>query len=156
MKVLGILLCVQLVACQSNLKESIASGSSSSVASENSSSQMAIDSCTPDTVLGNAFANQTSNLQVLVKGSVVRLLADDTAGDRHQRFIISLQSGQTLLVAHNIDLAARVENLQTGTVVRIFGVYEWNGEGGVLHWTHRDPEKVHVDGWIEVGSVRYQ
>ena len=35
-------------------------------------------------------------------------LPDDNKGTRHQRFILKLSSGQTLLVAHNIDLADKI------------------------------------------------
>ena len=33
-------------------------------------------------------------------GTVMRVLADDDDGSRHQRFILRLGSGQTVLVAH--------------------------------------------------------
>lgn len=87
-------------------------------------------------------------VQVKGQGKVVAILPDDTKGSRHQRFIIELQSRQTLLVAHNIDLAPRVENLREGDRIEFFGEYEWNPEGGVIHWTHRDPAGRHVHGWI--------
>jgi hypothetical protein len=56
-------------------------------------------------------------------------------GSRHQRFILELGSGQTLLVAHNIDLAPRLPALAVGETVDFNGVYEWTPEGGVIHWT---------------------
>lgn len=58
-----------------------------------------------DAIIANAFSNHESNLQVSGQGVVTRLLADDNSGSRHQKFIIKLSSGQTLLIAHNIDLA---------------------------------------------------
>ena len=36
------------------------------------------------------------------------------------------------------------------------GVYEWNGEGGVVHWTHHDPDGSHTPGWLEHAGLRYQ
>lgn len=39
---------------------------------------------------------------------------DDTNGSRHQRFLLALDAGHTLLVAHNIDLAPRVPELRSG------------------------------------------
>lgn len=100
-------------------------------------------------VLENAFNRRTSNIQVLVSGRVTAILADDNDGDRHQRFILQLANSQTLLVAHNIDIAPRVSGLQVGDVVYVYGEYEWNSQGGVLHWTHRDPSRRHVDGFID-------
>ena len=87
---------------------------------------------------------------------VEKILPDDREGRRHQRFILKLDSGQTLLVAHNIDLAPRVAPLTKGDRVAFFGEYEWNPQGGVLHWTHHDPRGRHVGGWLEHKGVRYQ
>ena len=72
------------------------------------------------------------------QGVVVRLLSDDHDGSRHQRFVVDTRNGQTVLVAHNIDLAERVP-VGIGDRIRFRGTYEWNPLGGVVHWTHRDP-----------------
>jgi hypothetical protein len=109
-----------------------------------------------DAVLARAFAERTSGLEVEGQGTVERLLADDTSGERHQRFIVRLASGQTLLIAHNIDVAPRVEGLQAGDWVSFKGEYVWNAEGGIVHWTHRDPGAGHVAGWIEYRGKTYQ
>lgn len=111
---------------------------------------------TPDADLAKAFADHAAALQVLVRGTVVKHLADDVEGDRHQRFILKLESGQTLLVAHNIDLATRVPASSLGKVVYAYGQYEWNDEGGVVHWTHKDPGGTHVDGWLQFEGTRYE
>ena len=110
---------------------------------------------TGDAILARAFEERAHDLQVKGGGTVVRVLADDTAGGRHQRFVMRLDSGQTLLVAHNIDLAPRVEDLQEGDAVAFRGVYEWNAEGGTIHWTHRDPEGKHASGWLRRGGRTY-
>jgi len=109
-----------------------------------------------DAAFANAYRNRKSNLQLTGSGTMVKLLPDDNKGSRHQRFIVRLQSGQTLLVAHNIDLAPRVSSLKKGDVVRFNGEYEWNKKGGTIHWTHRDPRGVHEAGWIEHNGQRYQ
>ena len=109
-----------------------------------------------DDALTGAFESHRSNVQVRGGGSVTKVLADDKEGSRHQRFIVRLASGHTVLIAHNIDLAGRVSSLQPGDPVEFFGEYEWNERGGVVHWTHRDPQHSHVDGWIKHNGHTYQ
>jgi hypothetical protein len=109
-----------------------------------------------DAVFAEAFAEQRSGLLVQGRGTVERLLADDTDGDRHQRFVVRLASGQTLLIVHNLDVAPRVEELQVGGPVAFKGEYEWNGQGGLVHWTHHDPDGSHAPGWIEFRGKKYQ
>jgi hypothetical protein len=96
-----------------------------------------------------AFEQHKRNLQVEGRGVVKRILSDDNDGGKHQRFILELGSGQTLLIAHNIDLAPRIQGLQTGDEVEFYGEYEWNPEGGVIHWTHHDPTGKHQGGWLQ-------
>jgi len=109
-----------------------------------------------DSSIGRAFKNRTSNVQVKGEGVVSRVLADDIAGSRHQRFILRLASGQTLLIVHNIDIAARVAGLKEDDRVRFYGEYVWNEKGGIIHWTHHDPEGRHVTGWLKHNGRTYQ
>jgi hypothetical protein len=102
----------------------------------------------------DAFRNHRSGVMVTAEGSVIRLLADDNDGSRHQRFIIRLASGQTLLIAHNIDLSTRVP-VQQNVLVKLHGQFEWSEKGGTVHWTHRDPKQKHEAGWIEISGQRY-
>lgn len=85
-----------------------------------------------------------------VTGFVKKLLPDDNEGSRHQRIIIDIGNRNTLLIAHNIDLADRVP-LGMGDRVRVRGMYEWNHLGGLMHWTHHDPH-----GLEDGGFVRYR
>ena len=73
-----------------------------------------------------AFQQQQNNVQVRASGVVKAILADDHEGSRHQKFILSLQNGLTVLVAHNIDLAPRIENVQKGDTVEFYGEYEYS------------------------------
>ena len=102
------------------------------------------------------FENRQSDVQIEVSGEVIRLLADDNDGSRHQRFIVELPSGLSLLVAHNIDLAPRIENLQVGDEVDLYGEYVWSEKGGIMHWTHHDPANRHPHGWIRHDGELYQ
>ena len=87
---------------------------------------------------------------------VTRILSDDLEGSRHQRFILKLETGQTLLIAHNIDIAPRIKTLKVDDDVGFFGVYEWNSKGGTIHWTHHDPDGRHVPGWLKHNGKVYQ
>ena len=103
-----------------------------------------------------AIKNQRSDVQVQGRGVVSRLLPDDNEGSRHQKFIVKLSSGQSVLIAHNIDLAPRIAELKTGDNIAFYGEYEWNEKGGVLHWTHDDPAGRHEDGWLKHNRKIYQ
>ena len=109
-----------------------------------------------DRAIAELFDQHRSGVQVTGAGTVTRILADDDEGSRHQRFIVRLASGQTLLIAHNIDVAPRVEPLAVGDSVAFRGIYEWNSEGGLVHWTHHDPDGVHPPGWIEHDGTVFQ
>lgn len=106
--------------------------------------------------LQKAYKNRQSDLQVQGEGVVIKLLRDDLEGSRHQKFILKLITGQTLLVSHNIDLAPRIATLQTGDTVGFYGEYEWNSKGGVIHWTHHDPDGRHIGGWLKHKDKTYQ
>ena len=109
-----------------------------------------------DEQLAVAFANQQRNLQIQGEGLVSAMLPDDTTGSQHQRFILRLTSGQSLLIAHNIDLAPRIADLNIGDRVEFYGEYAWNPEGGVVHWTHHDPDGRHAAGWLRHNGKLYQ
>lgn len=106
-----------------------------------------------DTRLAWLFANKVSEVQATCSGLVILKLPDDIADIRHQRFIIQLASGQTLLIAHNIDLAKRVKPLRIGDKVSVRGEYIWNEKGGLIHYTHDDPAGIDAGGWIKRKGV---
>lgn len=107
-------------------------------------------------IIDKAYSEKRSDVQVQGVGVVVKVLSDDNKGSRHQRFLLKLSSKLTLLVAHNIDLSPRIENLKEGDSVEFYGEYEWNDKGGVIHWTHHDPRKKHKDGWLKHNGQIYQ
>ena len=113
-------------------------------------------SANSDSALTEAHENRRSNVQVRGDGEVTRILSDDNDGSRHQRFVLRLDSGHTILVAHNIDLAPRVASIRVGDLVEFYGVYEWNERGGVVHWTHHDPQGEHIGGWLKHQGNTYQ
>lgn len=103
-----------------------------------------------------AYQQQKSGVQLSGQGKVIAILPDDNEGSRHQRFILVINDQHTVLVAHNIDLAPRLDRLQKGDTVEFYGEYEYNPKGGVIHWTHHDPQGRHVEGWLKHKGVVYK
>ncbi len=102
------------------------------------------------------YLAKISDVQVEDSGKVVKILTDDNRGSRHQKFLVRINSGQTLLFAHNIDLAPRINNIQVGDFLSFRGEYVYNPKGGIVHWTHRDPQGSHFGGWIKHNGNTYQ
>ncbi|MDC4391180.1 DUF3465 domain-containing protein, partial [Acinetobacter baumannii] len=61
-----------------------------------------------------AYERRQSNVQVQGSGRVKAILKEDNDGSRHQKFILILKNGLSILVAHNIDLAPKIEDLRKG------------------------------------------
>ena len=101
------------------------------------------------------FEKTDSGRWIDAAGKVVRLLSDDDVGSRHQRFVLDIGHGRTLLIAHNIDLVERVP-VGLGDRVLLRGMYEWNELGGLVHWTHHDPIGVEDGGYIELRGKTYR
>ena len=108
-----------------------------------------------DAAIAEAFRRRESGVWVESSGVIERLLADDREGSPHQRFLMRLADGRTLLVAHNLDLAPRVP-VHPGDRIRFRGEYAWNDRGGVIHWTHRDVRGGGPGGWIELRGRTYR
>ncbi len=108
-----------------------------------------------DRAVLEAYRARRSHVWLEAAGVVERVLPDDRAGSWHQRFIVGLEGGHTLLVTHNIDLALRVP-VARGDSVQLRGEYEWTEQGGVVHWTHHDPDGRMPGGWIRTGGRTYR
>lgn len=106
--------------------------------------------------VASAYMQHQQNVQVSDQGEVVKILFDDNDGSKHQRFIVRVREGITVLIAHNIDLAQRINRLKAGDTISFSGEYVWNEKGGLVHWTHRDPRGHHAAGWIKHNGVTYQ
>ena len=104
--------------------------------------------------MNSAYARGDTGSWIEDTGFVTRLLSDDNDDSRHQRFVIQLRNRQTLLVAHNIDLAERIP-LGLGDRVHLRGMYEWNELGGLVHWTHHDPQGIEEGGYIRYRARIY-
>ena len=100
-----------------------------------------------ETALGQAHDQRLSDVLVQGEGRVVFLLRDDTRGARHQHLLLEVPEGFTVKIAHNLDLATRVPAV-VGETVAFRGIYVFNEKGGVVHWTHKDPDGRHPGGWL--------
>jgi len=124
-------------------------------AENNQATQVAEQTTANNHSIEQAFSAKQSNVQVSGSGVVVKLLADDNKGARHQKFLVKINPQQTLLFAHNIDLAPRVP-VQTGDTISFSGEYVYNPKGGVIHWTHHSPNGNHPGGWVMHNNEKYQ
>ena len=106
--------------------------------------------------LRQAVEGREERVWMTLEGEVVKVLADDLEGSRHQRFLFDVAPGiPTLKLSHNIDLAPRIPMGEGDTFVTR-GRYEWNEFGGVIHWTHHDPDGDIEGGWVEFEGERYE
>lgn len=133
-----------LSACEAATSDPIAVSQSTASDAENANASVEV-----------AFAKKLSNVQVSGYGVVTKLLPDDQKGARHQKFLVRINPKQTLLFAHNIDLAERLP-VQIGDTVSFNGEYVYNPKGGVVHWTHLDPQGRHAPGWVMLQGKKYQ
>ena len=106
--------------------------------------------------MAKAFRQRLSGARVSCHGRVIIKLEDDLVEIRHQKFIVRLSSGQTLLVTHNIDLSKRVRKLKVGDKVGLCGEYVWNEKGGIVHKTHDNPWNGTPYGWVLHKGVKYR
>ncbi|PID76586.1 MAG: hypothetical protein CSB24_05840 [Deltaproteobacteria bacterium] len=102
-----------------------------------------------------AFEQHQSGVMLSGSGEIIKVLPDDNSGIRHQKFIVRTGGRQTVLIAHNIDLAPRVK-IKIGDEISFRGEYEWNARGGLVHWTHHDPQGRHPEGWLKVKGEYYK
>ena len=109
-----------------------------------------------DTTVERLYEARRSGVVLEGRGIIERVLPDDVDGSRHQRLILRLASGHTLLVSHNIDLAPRVPDVEPWDRLSFRGQYEWNDRGGVVHWTHHDPQGRRPGGWLRHAGKTYR
>ena len=115
-----------------------------------------VDATAGEQQIMQAYQQQQSNIQIRAQGVVKAILPDDNQGSRHQKMILKLNNGLTILIAHNIDLAPRIDGFRKGEIVEFYGEYEYSQKGGVIHWTHHDPQGKHINGWLKYQGKMYQ
>ncbi len=102
-----------------------------------------------DAAIAADFVNQRSNVEVTADGVVVGVFPDRSSSTgTHEQFIIRLTSqNMTVEIEHNISIARRVP-VKEGDDVVVHGEYVWNAQGGLIHFTHHDPQGTHENGYI--------
>jgi hypothetical protein len=102
-----------------------------------------------DAAVVSDFHDHRSQVEVTADGSVIRLFPDRSSSTgTHEQFIIRLRRGDlTVEIEHNITIGARVP-VALGDQVVVHGEYIWNSEGGLIHFTHHDPQGTHESGYI--------
>jgi len=109
-----------------------------------------------DAAIVQDFQNHRSQVEVTADATVVQVLPDRVGpSGAHEQFIIRLTSGDlTLLVEHNLSIATRAP-LAAGDHVIVHGEYIWNAQGGLIHFTHHDPQGTHEGGFIRENGMTY-
>jgi hypothetical protein len=109
-----------------------------------------------DSAIVQDYQTHQSQVEVTADGTVVQVLPDQAGSSGpHERFIIKLTSYDlTLLVEHNLSIGTRAP-VAVGDHVTVHGEYIWNSQGGLIHFTHHDPEARHEGGFIEDNGTKY-
>ena len=104
------------------------------------------------------YAGQGSGVEVIATGTVARVLGDRRGpSGEHEGYLLQTDGDCDLLlrVETNEDLTGHVP-LHEGERVVVKGEYEFAPEGGVVHWTHRDPRGRHINGYVYAGGQYYR
>ncbi len=117
--------------------------------------KLAPNADTNETEVAAAQNNRASHVQVTCTLPVKRMLRPDDKGEKHEKFLLQLSNGSTILVAHNVSRAPSVP-VEAGDIVTVHGEYIWNNKGGVIHWTHASDTPRHEGGYIDFKGQRYQ
>jgi Protein of unknown function (DUF3465) len=109
-----------------------------------------------DSAIVQDYQTHQSQVEVTAVGTVVQVLPDGAGSSGpHERFIIKLTSDDlTLLIEHNLSIGARAP-VAVGDHVIVHGEYIWNSQGGLIHFTHHDPEGRHEGGFIQDNGTKY-
>ncbi len=114
----------------------------------------------PSAGFGDAEAIRAQQLQLVkvpitVTAPVKKMLKYDDKGLPHEKFLMVLSNGTTLLVAHDTKMAPYVP-VQPGDTVTVHGEFIWNEKGGLIHWTHHSDTPKHQGGYIDFNGKRYE
>ncbi len=73
----------------------------------------------------------------------------------HEQFDVRADDGSTFRVIDNVSIAPRVP-AHPGDRVSVQGeLIHARGKQAMVHWTHHDPGRRHVDGFVELNGRLY-
>lgn len=118
--------------------------------------------------LYSAYDSARSHTELTATGRVTRVLGlREGRSGVHEGFLVlapyrcapasagACRKQITVRIEDNVSITGEVP-LHPGQLVTVHGQYEYNPQGGVIHWTHHDPAGRHENGYVEIGGKRYQ
>jgi hypothetical protein len=103
-----------------------------------------------------AWQQRLSGVQLSLEGKISRVFSSMETEAGQQKFSLQLAQGQVVTVIHDVRLGSAIEDLAEGEIIEVFGEYQWAPDGGVIHWTHRDPEGNRQAGWVRYKDRLYR
>jgi hypothetical protein len=105
-----------------------------------------------ETSLKSVMSANEFRPQAFITGKITQILAEDTKGSKHQKYIITAPGPIQISIVSNLSFG-RVP-LVLGATVSVCGEYMKIG-AGMIHWTHFDPHGGHPNGFTIVNGVLY-
>jgi hypothetical protein len=105
----------------------------------------------------NDYGSQATNQEVIAHGRVGEILGTRPGrSGSHEGFLLKLDGDcdLTLKVETNVSITGPVP-IHRGEIVIVKGEYVYDPLGGILHWTHHDPEGRHVAGYVVSDGKTY-
>jgi hypothetical protein len=106
----------------------------------------------------NDYAHQESHQEVIAHGMVADVFGESEGpSGEHEGYLLKLDGDCDLLlrVETNTSITGPIP-IRPRQELIVKGEYEFDPEGGVLHWTHHDPSARHIAGYVVIGSRTYQ
>ncbi|HIP75819.1 MAG TPA: DUF3465 domain-containing protein [Psychromonas hadalis] len=102
------------------------------------------------------FNNQRGGEMVSSLGRIIKLLEDQTSPYLAQLILIRLNSGQKLIIKHNLKASTKIADLKVGEMIKFKGVYRWNSRGGMVVSTFENKQHPKRSGWVKFADKTYQ
>ena len=73
----------------------------------------------------------------------------------HEEFRVRSDDGHRLEIVDNVRIAPRVPVIPGDRVFVQGELVPQSGHGPLVHWTHHDPHRSHLEGFIDFAGRRY-
>ncbi len=101
------------------------------------------------------FKQQRGGKVVNSIGRIVKVL-DQAKNPSTQLILLRLNSGQKLLVQHNLEKSQPISGLKAGEVLEFKGLYKWNNKGGLILNTFESVDNPKQSGYLKYQDIIYQ